>query len=62
MKSLSLSYSIPSVLSKHFMVKVYIQGQNLLTFTDYKGADPENHSYSSLPPLRQLTLGVQLSF
>ncbi|HRN99488.1 MAG TPA: TonB-dependent receptor, partial [Flavobacterium sp.] len=59
LKSLSLSYAIPA---KSITAKVYLQGQNLLTFTKYKGADPENQSIYSLPPLRQLTLGIQLSF
>lgn len=59
LKSLSLSYAIPS---KAFTAKVYLQGQNLLTFTKYKGADPENQSIYSLPPLKQFTLGVQLTF
>ncbi|ESU19104.1 putative outer membrane protein [Flavobacterium cauense R2A-7] len=62
LKSMSLSYKIPSEWSKTFSGKVYLQGQNLLTFTNYKGVDPENQSMSYLPPLRQYTLGLQLSF
>ncbi|GAA4027215.1 TonB-dependent receptor [Flavobacterium cheonhonense] len=62
LKSMSISYSIPSRWSKAFSAKIYLQGQNLLTFTHYKGIDPENQSMSSLPPLKQFTLGVQLGF
>jgi TonB-linked SusC/RagA family outer membrane protein len=62
LKSLSLSYVIPSLGSKNIINKIYIQGQNLLTFTKYKGADPENQSADFLPPLKQFTLGIQLSF
>ncbi|ESU28742.1 putative outer membrane protein [Flavobacterium limnosediminis JC2902] len=61
LKSLGLSYSVPSGWSKSASAKVYVQGQNLATITNYKGADPETHSFY-LPPLRQFTLGVQLEF
>jgi len=62
LKSLSLTYAMPSSWSKSVSSKIYVQGQNLLTFTKYKGADPENKSGYYLPPLKQFTLGVQLSF
>ncbi len=62
LKSLTLMYAIPSPWSKTFTGKVYLQGQNLLTLTDFRGADPENQSASALPPLRQFTMGIQLGF
>jgi len=62
LKNVSLSYGIPTTWSKTFTGKIYVQGQNLLTFTKYKGADPENQSPFFLPPLKQFTLGVQLTF
>lgn len=62
LKSLTLVYAIPSAWSKTFTGKVYLQGQNLLTITDFRGADPENQSASALPPLRQFTMGIQLGF
>ena len=62
LKSMSLSYNIPLKRSKNLSTKIYVQGQNLLTFTKYKGADPENQSVNFLPPLKQLTLGVQIGF
>ncbi len=43
-------------------IRAYLQGHNLLTFTRYKGPDPESRSVMYLPPLRQLTFGVQLRF
>ena len=61
LKTLALTYSIPSVWSKSVTAKIYAQGQNLATITKYLGADPETHSFY-LPPLRQFTLGVQLEF
>ena len=62
LKSAGLTYSIPSTWSKTVNAKIYLQGQNLLTFTNYKGADPENRSASFLPPLKQFTMGVLLNF
>lgn len=62
LKSLSLTYTIPTIWTKTFTGKLYLQGQNLLTFTHYKGADPENQSTTFLPPLKQFTLGFQLNF
>lgn len=62
LKKISLSYKIPANWSNTFSGSVYLQGQNLLTFTKYKGTDPENQSIFFLPPLRQYTLGVQFNF
>ncbi|CAM4145680.1 SusC/RagA family TonB-linked outer membrane protein [Flavobacterium weaverense] len=62
LKTVSLSYRIPSPWSKTVSATVYAQGQNFLTFTKFKGADPENQSVTSLPPLRQFTLGFRLAF
>jgi TonB-linked SusC/RagA family outer membrane protein len=62
LKSISLSWQIPENWSKTFTGKLYLQGQNLLTFTNYKGADPENRSGLYLPPLRQFTIGFQIGF
>jgi hypothetical protein len=61
LKSISLSYTIPKEWINGITGKVYLQGQNLLTLTSYKGADPENQSAFYSPPLRQLTLGINLS-
>ncbi|MFH6972931.1 SusC/RagA family TonB-linked outer membrane protein [Flavobacterium petrolei] len=62
LKSVNLSYTIPSEWSKTFTGRVYLQTQNLFTFTHYRGADPENQSTTTVPPLRQFTLGFQLGF
>ncbi|RYY25411.1 MAG: SusC/RagA family TonB-linked outer membrane protein, partial [Chitinophagaceae bacterium] len=62
LKSLALAFSIPSAWSKTFSGKVYLQGQNLLTFTKYNGVDPETQSINYLPPLRQITFGLQVAF
>lgn len=62
LKTASITYSLPTTWSKTLTAKIYVQGQNLMTFTKYRGADPENQSLVSLPPLRQFTIGFQLGF
>lgn len=62
LKNLSFSYTLPNSILKDFKCKLYFQGQNLLTFTRFNGADPENQSRGQLPTLRVLTLGMQLTF
>ena len=42
-------------------VKVFIQAQNLITFTKYKGTDPETQGFT-LPPLRTVEAGIKLTF
>ena len=64
LKTLSISYTLPTDWIKRAKLKscrVYVQGQNLFTFTNYNGLDPETQG-SALPPLRLLTGGLQLSF
>ncbi|MDX3914537.1 MULTISPECIES: SusC/RagA family TonB-linked outer membrane protein [Olivibacter] len=64
-KTLSLSYQFkPEWLTQMRLrnLRIYMQGQNLLTWTGYKGADPENQNLLMLPPLRTFTLGLQAIF
>lgn len=60
LKNIALSYSFQPITG--LGCKVYLQGQNVLTFTKYKGLDPENYSGTKIPPLRVFTLGTQLTF
>jgi len=63
LKNASLSYSLPDDWKQKLRLKnvrIYIQCQNLLTFTQYKGLDPETQSWNSLPPLRTITAGLQI--
>jgi TonB-linked SusC/RagA family outer membrane protein len=61
-KNLSLSYQLPSEWrsAAHLQnARVYLQCQNLWTFTRYFGFDPETGGVK-LPPLRMITGGVQI--
>ncbi len=64
LKNVSMSVSIPDKWKNRMRInnlRIYLQGQNLLTFTKYKGFDPEVQSITTLPPLRTITAGVQVS-
>jgi TonB-linked SusC/RagA family outer membrane protein len=61
LKNIAISYDVP-VNIKAMQCLVFIQGQNLLTFTKYKDGDPEFTTAGFLPPLKILTAGIQLTF
>ena len=58
LKNLMLSYSFPKL-------RLYLQAQNLLTFTSFSGLDPEgtaNIYAAQYPMSRQFTFGLDLMF
>lgn len=61
LKNVQLSYRIPLQNSVFQNVKIYFQGQNLLTWTKYFGMDPEFLSIGYLPPLRTYAFGIQFN-
>jgi len=64
LKNLSLGYQFKgNWLSKIHLsaLKVYVESQNLLTITSYKGPDPETQDFYVLPPLRTVVAGIQLN-
>ncbi len=67
LSNLTFSWTFPQSFIKNIRLKnarVFMLGQNLFTLTSYKGLDPEqrNGFYSTLPPLRVITFGLQLTF
>jgi TonB-linked SusC/RagA family outer membrane protein len=58
LKTLAVQYSI--TLKKEKILYLVAQCQNLLTITNYVGADPENQSLYVMPPLRTITFGAQI--
>jgi TonB-linked SusC/RagA family outer membrane protein len=62
LKNVSLSYQFPSTWTKGIKSRLYVQGQNLFTITNYFGLDPENYNAARLPMLRTYSAGVQLTF
>lgn len=73
LKNVSLGYQLP-LKSKYIKrARVYVSGQNLMTFTKYRGYDPEvnsdfnsNTSYGvdvyAYPAARTFTVGANFSF
>jgi TonB-dependent starch-binding outer membrane protein SusC len=64
LKNVSISYqfSVATLSKWHIQgLKLYAQGQNLVTFTHFMGIDPENQTLQALPPLRIITGGIQIT-
>jgi TonB-linked SusC/RagA family outer membrane protein len=73
LKNLQIGYNFPqSILGNVFTsARIYVQGVNLLTFTQYSGLDPELSSFNddfqgvdegNLPANKQYLIGVNLGF
>jgi TonB-linked SusC/RagA family outer membrane protein len=63
LRTLSLSYRLAGLPIKKVALQdaeVWIQGQNLLTVTDFVSLDPETGN--AMPPLRIITIGIRLKF
>lgn len=72
LKTLSLSYNFPQIKLKHIQgVRLYLTGQNLLTWTKYSGYDPEvsyrgastleaGEDFGGYPQARTFMFGVKL--
>ncbi|MFI1770568.1 SusC/RagA family TonB-linked outer membrane protein [Thalassobellus citreus] len=62
LKTLALSYQVSKKTSNGIGCNLFLRAQNLLTITSYNGLDPETNSSSTVPPLRFISLGTQLTF
>lgn len=80
LKNLALGYNIPKAVLDRLNIRklrVYVSAQNLLTFTDYEGYDPEVNyrssgstnsnrnlglDYASYPNAKSYTFGINLGF
>lgn len=64
LQNASISYQIPAGLTKQVRIdnaRIFLQGQNLATFTKYEGLDPGTQSWG-LPPLRTIVVGANFTF
>lgn len=61
LRNASLSYNLPQLGKTGIGCKFFLQGQNLLTITNYPGADPETE-FKYLPTLRTILFGATLTF
>ena len=76
LKNVTLAYTIPSAISKHAAIqnlRVYVTGQNLITWTHYLGYDSEVSAnpfsttnpgvdYGVYPQSRTYTVGLNATF
>jgi TonB-linked SusC/RagA family outer membrane protein len=80
LKNIALGYNFPRAVAEKISVsklRVYVSAQNILTFSDYRGFDPEvNYSssgatnsnrnlgldYASYPNAKSFTVGMNISF
>ncbi|MCL6103921.1 MAG: SusC/RagA family TonB-linked outer membrane protein [Bacteroidetes bacterium] len=72
LKTLSLSYSFPNLKVRNIQgIKIYVTGQNLLTWTNYSGYDPEvsyrgastllaGEDFGGYPQSKTFMLGVKI--
>jgi hypothetical protein len=61
LRSLTLGYSLPERWIQKASIKkarIFISGQNLLTFTDYSGMDPEANTYGQNSLFQGIDYGV----
>jgi TonB-linked SusC/RagA family outer membrane protein len=59
LKSLSLSYKLPLSKVGPGYCQLYLQGQNLLTFTKFRNGDPEQLT-AFLSPVRRISFGIRI--
>lgn len=71
LQNLSVGYNFPKELCNQLWVekiRVYVQGQNLATFTKYSGLDPEGYTvvpgvdWNGNPQQRTLLIGLNIGF
>jgi TonB-linked SusC/RagA family outer membrane protein len=72
LKTVSLSYGFPKVKTKHIQgIRLYVTGQNLITWTGYRGYDPEvsyrgastleaGEDFGGYPQSRTFMVGIKL--
>ena len=75
LKTFQFGYTLSNKYAKRLNVqsfRLYISGQNLITFTNYTGSDPEVSAYASAltpgfdysvyPRAKTMTIGINLNF
>jgi len=65
LSNLSLSYNLPDKMAKKMGMRgcnMYVNAQNVFTFTKYKGTDPELQSFSAMPQAKVFVGGISFNF
>jgi len=64
LQNASFAYTLPVGLQKKLGLsntRIFINGQNLFVISKFRDLDPENPSFSSLPPLRVVNVGLNVT-
>ena len=65
LRNVQVGYTLPERISRKFFVqklRAYLSMDNILTITDYPGLDPEIGTTIGYPLMRQVSLGIQVTF
>lgn len=65
LRNLTVGYTLPTRWANKILtqkMRVYFSGENLLTFTSFPGMDPEMGANTNYPLMRQVALGVNITF
>ena len=65
LENISLTYHVDRLFSKDISAKFFLVGQNLKTWTSYKGLNPDTFDgidYDNYPRPKTYTIGMELSF
>ena len=63
-KTIAVSYNFPASMLKNIKIqgcRIFLNGQNLLTITGYRGSDPESQSLYGIPPLKTVVGGINFT-
>ncbi len=64
-RNVSLAYTLPAPITKAFFdsrVKIFVNGSNLFTWSDYGLVDPEVTNFTNYPILRTISGGLNIKF
>ncbi|MCC5931262.1 MAG: TonB-dependent receptor [Cyclobacteriaceae bacterium] len=65
LRNLQIGYTIPSAISERALIRrarVFLNGENLLLITKYPGIDPEIGANIGYPTMRQMAVGINVTF
>ena len=63
LRNVAFSYVLPPPILSRLKIqnlRIFLEGQNLITFTGFEGFDPETNGFS-IPPLRIMTAGFNIT-
>jgi len=66
LKNVGIAYTLPDSFSRNYLggvrVKIFVNGQNLLTKSSYEDLDPEVLDFTNYPNLRGFNTGINIKF